>query len=290
MPPFQTAKISSDWINNLMESGHPDGFLTISNVYDCAAENCDDPDSGYMLGREGDTSSVAADVCANVVAFAFSTGATAWAIAPDYVPVTLESGEDPAANEMCVTSLADYPQLEHSYSINSAVFRLIGDGDVPFQMDLVEIDMGTADVNPDAINYSLTIATTFVPDELLPGQDQLSPGTHELNDLLTAVGQARLKNPEVDPNDANLITEAMKGYPHDIFYGFVKDPDGKIRFVEIVTSDSDQAMCVSLAPWNEEFEGMPDPGTGYGVSSEDSVAALKANPHFGAQAWGHCGE
>ena len=286
----ETAQISSDWINNVMESSQLDGFTTFSNVYDCAAENCEDPDSGFMLVREGDTVSVAADVCASVVAYAFDTGAATWAIAPDYVPVTLESGEDAAANAMCVTSLADYPELEHAYSITSAVFRLSGDGEVPFQMDLVEIDMGTADANPDAINYSLTIATTFVPDELLPGEDMLTDGTHELNDLLTAIGQARMKNADVDPNDASLIRDAIVTYPYDIPVTPLFDKDGKIRFIEITQSDENQPMCISIAPWNEEFEGMPDPGYGYGVSSADSIADLKANPHFGAQAWGHCDE
>ncbi|MEY4477597.1 MAG: hypothetical protein RJA31_1101, partial [Actinomycetota bacterium] len=156
----ENAQISSDWINNLIESGYPDGFTTISSVYDCAAENCADPDSGYMLSREGDTTSVAVDVCATVISWAVASGANEWSTAPDYVPYPLTSAEDADANASCVTSLADYPALEHPYSIVSATFRLTGDGDVPFQMDLVEIDMGTSDPNPDAFNYSLTIATT----------------------------------------------------------------------------------------------------------------------------------
>jgi hypothetical protein len=167
---------------------------------------------------------------------------------------------------------------------------LTGDADVPFQMDLVEIDMGTSDPNPDAFNYSLTIATTFVADELLPGQDQLNDGTHELNDLLDAIGQARLKNPDVDPNDAALIRDALAAYPHDIPVTPLVDKDGKIRFIEITRSDDTQPMCVCVAPWDVEFEGMEDPGSGYGVSSEDSVANLKANAHFAATAWGHCDE
>lgn len=286
----ENAQISSDWINNLIESGHPDGFTTISSVYDCAAENCADPDSGYTLSREGDTTSVAADVCATVISWAVASGANEWSTAPDYVPYPLTSAEDADANASCVTSLADYPALEHPYSIVSATFRLTGDGDVPFQMDLVEIDMGTSDPNPDAFNYSLTIATTFVPDELLPGQDQLTDGTHELNDMLDAIGQARLKNPDIDPNDAALIRDALATYPHDIPVTPLVDKDGKIRFIEITQSDENQPMCVCVAPWDDEFEGMEDPGSGYGVSSEDSVSNLKANAHFAATAWGHCDE
>ena len=285
------AQISSDWINNLMESGNPVGFTELSDIVDCYAENCaDDPDSSVTFVRLGDHESHAVDMCASAVAFAFTNGATSWAIAPDYSPVVLESADDPAANAMCVTSLADYEQINHAYSIDSAVFRLIGDGEIPFTMDLIEIDMGTADVDPDAFNYRFTVWTTFVADELLPGQDQLSAGTHELNDLLTAVGQARLNNPNTDPNDGKLIRDALVTYPHDIEVTPLVDKDGKIRFLTVQTSDNPEPMCVSIAPWDENYEGLADPGTGYGVSSAESVKDLKSNPHFGAQAWGTCSE
>jgi len=285
----ENAQVSSDWINNLVESGNPDGFTELSDIVDCGAENCiDDPDSTVTFVRLGDAESNAYDVCASAVAFGFANGATAWSIAPDYSRIPLESAEDPAANAMCVTSLADYPQLIAPNGIDSAVFRLVGVGDVPFQMDLIEIQTGTASPDPGLFNYRFTVSTTFVPDDLLPGQDQLSDGTHELNDLLTTIGQARLANPDIDPNNATLIREALRNYQYDIPVTPVVDADGKIRLIEIQQSDDGEPMCVSLAPWDEEFFGIADPGTGYGVGSAESLQDLKDYPSFGTTARGSC--
>jgi hypothetical protein len=285
----EKALVSSNWINNLVEAGNPDGFTEVSDFLDCGAENCIyDPDSTVTFVRLGDPQSNAFDVCATTVAYAFASGATAWSIAPDYSRIPLESAEDPAANAMCVATLADYPQLIQPNGIDSAVFRFVGIGDVPFQMDLMEIQTGTASPDPGLFNYRFTVSTTFVPDDLLPGQDQLSDGTHELNDLLTTIGQARLANPDIDPNNATLIREALRNYQYDIPVTPVVDTDGKIRLIEIQQSDDVEPMCVSIAPWDEEFFGVPDPGTGYGVGSAESLQDLKDYPSFGITTRGSC--
>lgn len=285
----EKAAISSDWINNLSEGGMPEGFTEVSDLLDCGMENCvDDPDSSVTFVRLGDNPSAASEVCAVSIAYAFDKGATAWATTPDYVEYGLSGSDDPDANAMCVTTLADYPQLNHPHSIQSAVFRIIGTGDIPFQMDLVEIDNGTADAEPDVFNYRLTISTTFQPDELLPGEDLLSQGTHELNDLLTAIGQARLNNPNVDQNDGELIRDALDAYQHDIPVTPIVEANGEIWFLELETSDGGGVMCLSIGPWDAEWEGQPDPGSGYGVSSAETFAQLDEYNRFGEQAWGSC--
>jgi hypothetical protein len=109
-----------------------------------------------------------------------------------------------------------------------------------------------------------------------------------LNDLLTTIGQARLANPDIDPNNATLIREALRNYQYDIPVTPIVDADGKIRLIEIQQSDDAEPMCVSVAPWDEAFMGMTDPGTGYGVGSAESLQGLKDFPSFGTTARGSC--
>ena len=289
---YENAATSWDWISNVAESGPPEGFELIDSVTDCGSgTGCVDPDSSVTFTRTGDYESNAEFVCTSVVAWAFTTGATDYAVAPDYAATPFGGVDDASAIQACVEQLTTPDTLANAMETYSPTFRFSGKtNDVPFQMDLVEIRWGKQSTDPGAHNYVFTIATTFQPDDLLPGEDQLSEGTHELNDLLTTIGQARLAHPDVDPNDAGLIREALTNYNHDIPITPIVDADGKIRLLELTTSDDPEVQCLSIAPWNEEFNGMPDPGTGYGVSSAETLADLKQYGEFGTQVWGSCTE
>ena len=285
----ENAQIGSEWINSMIADSMPDGFSEVSTFLDCGVENClEDPDSEITFVLLGGYESVADSVCQSSIAYATSRGATDYAVNPDYEPVSYREDDAQAA---CVSTLMTPDNVKFAVQTWSPTFRLSGVSDgVPFVMDLHEYRFGTQSMDPGKINYFLTVRTTLQPDALLPGQDQLSAGTHELDDLLTVIGQARLSDPDVDPNDGDLIRSALATYPHDIPVTPLVDKDGKIRFIEIQTSDDPQPMCVSIAPWDEEYNGIPDPGSGYGVSSAESVKDLKANPMFGTQAWGTCSE
>ncbi|MFM6968513.1 MAG: hypothetical protein ACKOWN_06300 [Microbacteriaceae bacterium] len=289
---YENAATSWNWISNVAESGPPEGFELIDSVTDCGSgEGCVDPDSSVTFTRIGDHESNAEFVCTSVVAWAFTTGASDFAVAPDYAATPFGGVDDASAIQACVEQLTTPDTVANAMETYSPTFRFIGnDNDVPFQMDLIEIRWGKQSTDPGAHNYVFTIATTFQPDDLLPGEDQLSEGTHELNDLLTTIGQARLAHPDIDPNDAGLIREALTNYNHDIPITPIVDADGKIRMLELTTSDEPEVQCLSIAPWNEEVNGIPDPGTGYGVSSAETLADLKKYGEFGTQVWGSCTE
>lgn len=285
------ARIAWAWIQDVAGQPAPEGFEQVDGLMDCGSGEsmCDDPDSAVTFTRIGDHESNAEYVCTSAVAWAFKTGATTYAIAPDYTPTEFTAADSEPAITACVKELTTPDTVANAMETYSPVFRFIGKHvDTPYQMDLQEIRWGEQSTDPGARNYVLTVATTYQPDDLLPGQDQLSAGTHELNDLLTAIGQARLANPDTDPNDATLIRGALKTYTHDIPIKPIVDADGKIRFLELTTSDEPEVQCLSIAPWDEEYNGIPDPGTGYGISSAENFADLKAHPMFGAQAWGKC--
>lgn len=285
----ENAQIGSEWINAINAEGMPEGFSDISTFLDCGVENClEDPDSEITYAQLGGYESIADSVCVSSLEFATSHGATDYAVNPDYEPVPYSEADAQAA---CVATLTTPDVLKFAVQTWSPTFRLSGVADgVPFVMDLYEYRFGTQSMDPGRINYFLTIRTTLQPDELLPGQDQLSAGSHELDDLLTAIGQARLGNPDTDPNDGDLIRSALATYPHDIPVRPITEPDGSIRFIELETSDGEGVMCVSIAPWDEQREGIPDPGSGYGVGSAETIQQLKDYPAFGVQAWGSCTE
>lgn len=283
----EDAQIGSDWINSMIADSMPEGFSDISTFLDCGIENClDDPDSEITFVQLGGYESIAESVCESSIAYATSRGATDYAVNPDYEPIPYSEDD---AKVACVSTLTTPDILKFAVQTWSPTFRLSGVSDgVPFVVDLYEYRFGTQSADPGKINYFLTIRTTLQPDELLPGQDQLSAGSHELDDLLTVIGQARLGNPDVDPNDGDLIRGALATYPHDIPVRPITEPNGSIRFIELETSDGEGVMCVSIAPWDEEYNGIPDPGSGYGVGSAESIQELKDNPSFGVQAWGSC--
>lgn len=288
---IEQAKFAGAWIQEIAASEMPEGFGEVSDLFDCSLENCvDDADATVTFVRIGDRESNAESVCTWAITWAMTHGADRYAVAPDYTTQELEGFAETDAHAACVTSLTAPDEIAYFVQSAPPPFRLVGQaGEVPFQMELFEIHWGTQSSDPGATNYRFTVTTTFDPDELLPGEDELTQGSHELNDLLTAIGQARLGNPDVGQNDGDLIRGALEAYPHDVPVTPIVEANGEIWFVELETSDGGGVMCVSIGPWDEEWAGQPDPGSGYGVSSAETFEQLDEYNRFGEQAWGRCG-
>lgn len=297
-----TSESSSTAIAAIKEIPLPDGYAITDEFGGEASIDYQNPDHGFNASAKQAGQS-SANVCATVIAYGRSLGATYWMMDPNYIPFPFE-GHEAQAQIACVLNKDVAWAADGGVDPNAST--------APFQLwgtnpDLIPgTDVGVfvefligATSQSDEVSLNLMVSTAMDLENADPRMVEqswddafakLEPDQHDYYAALSAIGGYRAAHPKDDPMSEEGLTAALDEFEKSgpkAHATLVPAKDGGFYLqLEPAKEGYLLPVCVSLAPFDPHHFGVDDPGYGYtiGYTWNDTVP----RPVFGSSITEKC--